>query len=54
MPLSPNLVWCITQPYQPAFVDSRDLEVDIIERVLLPPRQRERAPLVMLDLAKAG
>ena len=54
MPLSLNRVWCITQPYQPAFVDSRDLKSDRIERVLLPPIQIERVPLVMLDLTKAG
>ena len=54
MPLIPNQVWCIMQPYQPAFVDSRDLEIDRIERVLLPPRQSERIPLVMLDLTNAG
>ena len=42
------------QPYQAAFVDSRDLKVDRFERVLLPPRQSERAPLAMLDLARAG
>lgn len=42
------------QPYQAAFVDSRDLKIDSIERVLLPPRQTERAPLAMLDLTRAG
>ena len=42
------------QPYQAAFVDSRDLKIHRIERVILPPNQTERAPLLMLDLIKAG
>ena len=42
------------QPYQAAFVDSRDLKIDRIERVILPPNQSERAPLLMLDLIRAG
>ena len=42
------------QPYPAAFVDSRDLKIDGIERVILPLNQSERAPLLMLDLLRAG
>lgn len=36
MQLKPDWEWWIMQPYQAAFVDSRDLKIDRIERVLLP------------------
>ena len=54
MPLKPNWGWCMIQPYQAAFVDSRDLKNDRIERVILPPNESEKAPLMMLELIRAG